>query len=52
MKTLFKLPISLVKIIIALAALPIGALVVLIAIIIYNIPTTLPAKRKSGTDEK
>ena len=51
MKTLLKLPISFVKVIIALAMLSIGIIILLAVIIAYFDYKTLFAKKKEKTSE-
>jgi Tfp pilus assembly protein PilW len=51
MKTLLKLPISFVKVIIALAMLSIGIIILLSVIIVYFDYKALFTKKKEKTDE-
>ena len=51
MKTLIRLPISIVKVILSLAALPIGCVVMLSVIIFYNDYKALFKKKKRKTEE-
>lgn len=51
MKTLLRLPVSIVKVILALAALPIGGIVMLSVIIFYNDYKALFKKKKHETAE-
>jgi hypothetical protein len=51
MKTLLKLPVSIVKVILAIAALPIGVIVMLCVIIFYNDYKALFTKKKRKTAE-
>jgi hypothetical protein len=49
MKRLIRLPISIVKTILSIAALPIGAVIMLSVIIAYTSPKALLAKKKEDT---
>ena len=51
MKTLLKLPISFVKVIIALAMLSIGIIILLSVIVVYNDYKALFTKKKQKTSE-
>jgi len=51
MKSILNLPLNIVKVIIALAALPIGLLVVIVGFIVYTDPKTLFGKKKSSASE-
>jgi hypothetical protein len=51
MKTLLRLPLSIVKVIIALAMLSIGVIVMLCVIIAYTDPKALFAKKKEKAAE-
>ncbi len=51
MKTLIRLPISIVKVILSIAALPIGVIVMLSVIIFYNDYKALFKKKKETTAE-
>ena len=51
MKTLLKLPISIVKVILSIIALPIGGIIMLSVIIFYQDYKALFAKKKRKTAE-
>ena len=51
MKTLLRLPVSIVKVILSLAVLPFGLFVILCVIIVYTRPQTWFAKKKEKTAE-
>jgi hypothetical protein len=51
MKTLLRLPISIVKVILSMVALPIGIIFMLCVIIFYQDYKTLFAKKKEKTAE-
>jgi hypothetical protein len=51
MKSILNLPLNIVKTIIALAALPIGVLVLLVGLIVYSDPKTFFHKKKSSASE-
>jgi len=51
MKRLLRLPVSIVKTILSIAALPIGAIIMLSVIIFYTRPQTWFAKKKENTAE-
>ena len=51
MKTLIRLPISIVKVILSIAALPIGGIVMLSVMIFYQDYKALFTKKKHETEE-
>ena len=51
MKTLLRLPVSIVKTILSIAALPLGALLMISVVTAYSRPQTWFAKKKDETAE-